>query len=114
MVKITTASILYKPGGPRTAKQAGEGACGRWCQNCNSGTHNTDSCRGKCGFCDTGAVKKAAAGEGEKLTKAEKRRLNKMRKKKAEEAAKQADLNAVKKAVIETLNETDSEKYSPN
>ena len=37
-----------------------------------------------------------------------------MRKKKAEEAAKQADLDAVKKAVIETLNETDSEKYSPN
>ena len=95
LVKMTEAKIWYKPGGLRTAKRAGEGAGGGaggcWCQNCNSGTHKTDTCWGQCGFCnafghktsqcrknpnnkspDTGAVKKAGAGEGEKPTEAQK------------------------------------------
>ena len=137
---MTEGSIWYKVGSQRSAKRAGEGVGGGSggageprCQNCNSGTHNTDSCWGQCSFCDrfghktsqcrknpdnkvpdTGAVKKAGAGgEGGKLTKGEKHRLNKQRKKKAEEAAKEAEIDAVKKAAIETFNETDTEEYFP-
>ena len=47
-VKQMVASLWYNHGSIKTIKQVREGG-GRWCENCKSGTHNTDAC--KVGVC---------------------------------------------------------------
>ena len=51
LVKQTEVSIWYNHGGNKTAKQVRERG-GPWCDNCKSGTYNTDACWDWCSFCN--------------------------------------------------------------
>ena len=51
-VKTTESSSWYKPGPNVRASKAGQdGGTGRWCTNCESATHSTAFCFGKCFIC---------------------------------------------------------------
>ena len=104
-VKTTESSNWYKPGVKVRASKAGQdGGTGRWCTNCESGTHDTAYCFRKCFICkgfghkasqcrnktvtgppNVGGGKKAGADTGagvdpgagaEKLSKGARRRRN--------------------------------------
>ena len=109
-VKTTESSNWYKPGARARASKAGQdGGTGRWCTNCESGTHNTAFCFRKCFICkgfghkaaqcrnrndtgppNVGGGKKAGADAGagaepgagaEKLSKGARRRQNQAKRK---------------------------------
>ena len=110
LVKQAEVSIWYNHGGNKTAKEVREGG-GRWCDNCKSGTHNTDERWGRCSFnnafghragrcrknpenkgAENGAIKKGGetVEKDDKITRTDKCRL----KKKEEEKKKKAELEA--------------------
>ena len=51
-IKAIESSQWYDSRRPHAGKRAGEPGGGRWCEQCKSQSHNTDSCWGKCRFCD--------------------------------------------------------------
>ena len=141
-VKTTESSNWYKPGAKARASKAGQdGGTGRWCTNCESGTHNTAFCFGKCFICkgfghkaaqcrnrndtgppNVGGGKKAGADTGagaepgagaEKLSKAARRRQNQAKRKEEEERLKAEAEKAAKAASVKTFTASDSEEDSP-
>ena len=140
-VKTTESSNWYKPGVKVRASKAGDGGTGRWCTNCESGTHDTAYCFGKCFICkgfghkasqcrnknvagppNVGGGKKAGADTGagvdpaagaEKLSKGARRRRNLAIKKEEEEKLKAEAEKAAKTASVKTFTASDTEEDSP-